>query len=55
MKKQEIKTKISNLKREIRYENKKLSCCAYGKSDLIYLDGLRQELKDLENKLKKEG
>lgn len=53
MKKQEIKKRIAELKSEIRYEKRKMNCCAYGKSDLIYLDGLRQELKDLENKLKK--
>ena len=51
MKKQEIKKRISNLKREIRYEKRKMNCCAYGKSDLMFLYGLEEELKVLENQL----
>ena len=51
MTKQEIKNRIAKLKRAIRYEKRKMKCCAYGKSDLMYLYALEEELTDL-NKLK---
>ena len=51
MTKQEIKNRIVKLKRAIRYEKRKMKCCAYGKSDLMYLYALEEELTDL-NKLK---
>lgn len=53
MKKQEIKKRIAELKSEIRYEKRKMNCCAYGKSDLMFLYGLEQELADLKNQLEK--
>lgn len=45
--------KIKRLKNEIKYEKRKIKCCAYGDSDLMYLYGLEEELKDLENQLGK--
>ena len=51
MTKQEIKKRIAQLKSNIRYEKRKMKCCAYGKSDLMYLYGLEQELESLENQL----
>ena len=39
--------RIEELKKEIAYEKKRLECCAYGKSDLIYLGQLQQELEEL--------
>jgi len=53
MTKQELKKRIANLKREIRYEYRKMNCCAYGGSDLMYVYGLEQELENLKNKLGK--
>ena len=52
MTKTEIRKKISELKKEIKYQNKKMEICAYGKSDLYYVMGLENELYDLENQLK---
>ena len=55
MDKQEIKEKITKLKKEIRYEKKKMNVCAYGTSDLRYLYGLESELADLETQIGKKG
>lgn len=53
MTKQEIQKRITELKSEIRYEKRKMNCCAYGRGDLMYLYGLEQELADLKNQLGK--
>lgn len=45
-----IEKKIRELKKQIKYEEKKLECCANGKQDLFYLVALEQELEDLEEK-----
>lgn len=55
MDKQEIKEKITKLKKEIRYEKRKMQVCAYGTSDLRYLYGLESELADLETQIGKKG
>lgn len=55
MDKQEIKEKITKLKKEIRYEKRKMNVCAYGTSDLRYLYGLESELEDLEKQIGKKG
>lgn len=55
MDKQEIKEKITKLKKEIRYEKRKMNMCAYGTSDLRYLYGLESELADLEKQIGKKG
>lgn len=55
MDKQEIKEKITKLKKEIRYEKRKMQVCAYGTSDLRYLYGLESELADLEEQIGKKG
>lgn len=55
MDKQEIKEKITKLKKEIRYEKRKMQVCAYGTSDLRYLCGLESELADLEEQIGKKG
>lgn len=39
--------KIQALRKEIRYEKRKMNCCGYGKSDLYYLMGLENELEEL--------
>ena len=49
MTKEVIKKQIKELRNQIKYEKQKMKCCAYGKSDLMYLYGLEQELKNLEN------
>lgn len=46
-----IEEKIKKLKNEIKYEKKKMKCCAYGKSDLMYLYELEEELEELEEML----
>lgn len=43
----EIKQRIKELKNEIKYEKRKMKCCAYGTHDLMYLYGLEQELENL--------
>ena len=45
------KQKIKELKRQIRYEEKRISCCAYGKSDLLHLYSLKEELDKSKNKI----
>lgn len=55
MDKQEIKEKITKLKKQIRYEKRKMQVCAYGTSDLRYLYGLESELADLETQIGKKG
>ena len=44
-----IRARIKELKSQIKYEKRKMKCCAYGKSDLMYLYGLEIELNKLEN------
>ena len=51
MTKEIIKKRIKELQNQIRYEKKKMNVCAYGKSDLMYLYGLEQELEELNKKL----
>lgn len=41
--------RIKELKRQINYEKRKMRVCAYGTSDLRYLYGLEEELKELQN------
>lgn len=49
--KENIEKRIEDLKKEIRYEKRKMKCCACGKSDLMYLYGLEEELKELEEQI----
>ncbi len=49
----DIDKRIIELEEEINYEENKMKCCGYGKSDLYYLLNLENELeksKELENK-----
>ena len=39
--------RIEELEKEIEYEEKKLDICAYGTSDLMYIEGLKSELEEL--------
>ena len=48
---EKIENRIEELKKEIEYEEKKLDVCAYGTSDLMYIEGLKQELAELEQKI----
>ena len=40
--------KIRELKKQIRYEEKKLEICGYGTSDLMYIEGLYNDLAELQ-------
>lgn len=51
MTKEMITKRIKELKSQIKYEKTKMKVCAYGKSDLMYLYGLEQELEELNKKL----
>ena len=57
MKKRELKlrtiieNKIEDLLNEIEYEERRMECCAYGKSDIAYLESLKEELSELEDQL----
>lgn len=44
---EEIERRIEELEKEIEYEEKKLDICAYGTSDLMYIEGLKSELEEL--------
>lgn len=46
-----IEKRINELNDEIKYEEEKLKCCGYGKSDLLYLEGLKEKLVELEELL----
>lgn len=48
---EEIENRIEELEKEIEYEEKKLDVCGYGKSDLLYIEGLKEELQELESKI----
>ena len=51
MEKTNKNNRIKKLKAEIKYNEEKMKCCAYSKSDLLYLRSLKLELKNLtENK-----
>lgn len=55
MDKQEIKEKITKLKKQIRYEKRRMQFCAYGSGDLRYLYGLESELADLQKQIGNKG
>lgn len=44
---EELEEEIEKLEKQIDYERKKLDVCAYGKSDLYYLEGLEEKLEQL--------
>ena len=46
-----IENKIEDLLNEIEYEERRMECCAYGSSDLAYLEALKLELAELEDEL----
>lgn len=48
---EEIEKRIEELEKEIEYEERKLEVCGYGTSDLMYIEGLKEELQELENKI----
>ena len=48
---EKIEKRIEELENEIEYEEKKLKVCGYGKSDLLYIEGLKEELQELESKI----
>lgn len=39
--------RIKALRRKIRYEKRKIQCCAYGKTDIYYLISLEEQLHEL--------
>lgn len=51
MSEKEIINKINELKKEIKYEEKKMKICGYGKSDIYYLEDLKEQLQEYENRL----
>lgn len=49
-----IQERISELEKQIEYEDKRLDYCAYGKSDLYYLEGLKYKLEELYKRIYEE-
>lgn len=47
----DIEVKIERLEKEIEYEKKRMKTCAYGKSDVLHLQELEEELERLEAQL----
>lgn len=48
---EKIENRIEELQDMIDYENRKLEVCGYGTSDLLYIEGLKEELQELESKI----
>lgn len=48
---EKIEKRIEELQDMIDYENRKLEVCGYGTSDLLYIEGLQEELQELESKI----
>lgn len=48
-----LENKAEELEEEIEYQEKKLDICAYGTSDLMYIEGLKNELAEIEKKIYK--
>lgn len=48
---EEIEKRIEELEKEIEYEERKLEVCGYGTSDLMYIEGLKEELQELKDKI----
>lgn len=46
-----LEERAEELENEIEYEEKKLDVCAYGTSDLMYIEGLKSELVEIQNKI----
>lgn len=46
-----IESRINELKNLIKYEEKKMGCCAYGTRELMYLEELKEELEQLEEEI----
>lgn len=44
---EKIENRIEELENMIDYENRKLEVCGYGTSDLLYIEGLEEELQEL--------
>lgn len=47
---EKLENEIEKLKKEIEYEEKKINICGYGKSELYYLESLKNKLEELEKK-----
>ena len=46
---EKIENRIEELENMIDYENRKLEVCGYETSDLLYIQGLEEELQELKN------
>ena len=46
-----LEERAEELENEIEYEEKKLDVCACGKSDLMYIEELKDELAEIQNKI----
>lgn len=52
----ELYERQDELEEEIQYEEERLEVCAYGTSDLCYINGLYGELEEIKQKIEeKEG
>ena len=49
-----LEERAEELENEIEYEEKKLDVCGYGKSDLMYIEELKSELAEIQNKIYEE-
>lgn len=50
----DLEKQIEELEKQIAYEKKKLDCCAYGKSELLYIQELEEQLYELQEQLENE-
>ena len=48
---EELENRAEELEKEIEYKEKKMNVCGYGSSDLVYLDGLYEELEEIKEKI----
>lgn len=48
---EKLEERASDLENEIEYEERKLDVCGYGTSDLMYIEGLKNELEEIQEKI----
>lgn len=48
---EELEKKLEELEEEVQYEEGKMKICAYGREELMHIEELYEEIKEIRNKL----